>query len=309
MLCEIKAGEFLHLRLKARDQYYNEHTTGGAVKSIIIQGGGKRTPNLEAEDISGDVSYVDSGEYAMKVQLFATGTHNIMVTNSRLESFVLGKVKVTSGMPHGGCCKLSDFNSYEATLDTRHCISVELFDQFNNPTHYNDDFMVIRITEASIGDHVLNAYTGPHAFNLGYTTSRSTRFIIFTFTPRKVGQSLLQISINHTPLPDCPLPFNVRISMQTLKEKLHRLKDYLQGRHSIGYTHTLTIDRQRLLESAVEVLQEHHFSKIIRVRFGDEIGLDVGGISRYKIVYVVRYSSLHHFFHTGSFFTFSLWSL
>ena len=58
------------------------------------------------------------------------------------------------------------------------------------------------------------------------------------------------------------------------------LQAYLLRNHQSGTTPTLTIRREAVLESAVEVLREEHFSMLIRVRFRDERGVDAGGVSR-----------------------------
>lgn len=286
-MCRKRAGSYIHFRLKAVDHYNNRHTTSGAVKSVIVKGAGKKralggssTDSSEAEDVICDVSYLSNGKYAIKCQVFTTGSHHIIATDSRLMSSTVGKVLVCSGPPYGANCRLAESNTYTAALGERHSLSVELFDMYANPTHYNDGFMVIRITEASVGNQVLNAFTGPDAVKYGYASSPSTRQIVFSFTPHTPGQAMLRISINNTPLPTSPVPFMVRVSIQTLESKLRMLRSYLRGVHCRGYTPTLTVDRERLLESAVEVLQQDYFSKIVRVRFGDEIGIDMGGITR-----------------------------
>lgn len=284
-LCRAEAGSVLRFVLKASDQFNNMHTTGGAVSEVTIQGGGKRTSpdGSRAEDAVCETRYVSDGKYELKCQVFSMGLHDVVVTDSCLRSSVLGRVRVSCGPPHGAHCRLSDSNTYSAMLGTRHSLSVELFDAFRNPTHCSDSYMVIRMAmaEAHVGNQVLEAFTAPDAVRYGYFSCRSTRFLVFSFVPHETGQSWLDISINGTHLSACPVPFTVHVSAVMLKSKFQTLRSYLSARHCKGYTPTLTVHRERLLESTVEVLQEHHFSKIVRVRFGEEIGLDMGGISRY----------------------------
>ncbi len=278
-MCVVRAGSSVEITLKARDKHNNQHTTGGAVKDVTIRGGGRRRSS-QTEDVKCNVYYKSNGKYIIQCQLFASGSHDIVVTDSCLKSAVFGRVKVYSGHPHGENCQLVNTNVYEATIGIQYSLSVELFDEFKNPTRYRDDYMIIRITDASVGREVLIGYTGPCAYKYGLTSSPSTRFIIFSFLPRETGLVSLHIKINGTSISACPLPFNVNISMDSLKVKLKKLKGYLAARYRRGYTPTLTIDRSRLLESAVEILQDSYFSNIVRIRFGDEIGVDIGGISR-----------------------------
>ena len=275
-LCQANAGSSLSFKLKARDQYNNKHTTGGAIKSITIKNGGK--PNCsstedrsEAEDVICDVSYISNGEYIVKCQVFAMGYHDIVVMESCLKSSVMGQIRVVSDLPYGSNCRLADTNVYEPTTGIQHSISVELFDRFTNPVHYQKNHK--KLIEASLGNQILVPYSEPGV--------RSSRFIIFRFTAYEAGQVLLNIRINNCNVPMCPMILNVKLSMVGLMDKLKKLRLYLQSRYSLGYTPTLTIDRERVLESSMAALQPQHFRGIMRIRFGDEVGIDMGGVTRY----------------------------
>ena len=252
---------------------------------------------------------LSNGSYVILLQLFSAGTHDIVVTDSCQTSSVFGRVHVTSSTPCGASCKFADSNSYRATVGVRHCISVELFDEFGNPAHYDvsdgggrgatwwaggrtrtssgsgggNILEMIHKMEATVGGQRLSAYTGPEALCYKFVASGigTTRVIVFVFTPQQAGQRMLNVSVNHTPLSACPVPFTV--TAQVSLARVNGLRRFLRGvATAAGCTPTLTVERgERLLESAVEVLQlEGRLSRMVRIRFGDEIGIDMGGVAR-----------------------------
>ena len=274
------AGTHLLFTLTAMDRHGNSHTSQ-TITAIAIPHAGRRglpgTPTSTAPgDVTCDVRYKEGGKYAVSCQVFSTGTHAIIVTDSHQESLVFGKIRISSGPPHGSICRLSESNSYHGTQGVCHTLSLELFDKYMNPTHCKTRDYAL----AMVGSQRLKTYTGMEAFRLGFFSTNSSRFLVFVFTPEKIGQAPLVILINGTTLPTCPVPFIVQVPTETLSCKLKRLRDLLRARYGVECTHTLTMERGNLLESAVQVLQEHHFSKTLRVRFGDENGIDMGGISK-----------------------------
>lgn len=275
----MKAGVSFHFTLKAKDQNGNMHRMGGAIKNVIVTGGGTKhfgyTRN--GDSVRCEVEDMSDGVYAISGQLISAGTHEILVTDSHVRVSLLGTVHVQSNVPCGTKCKLSASNTYSAFVGTRHCISVELFDEFENRTHFTDECKVKM--EAVVGDQSLTTRTAASAAKRGLTaTPKRPQHVVFSFTPCKPQRAMLQVSINHTPLPECPVPFTVIVSKEDLRVKVTRLRNYLKGRHGFRYTPTLTVRREMLLESAVQALQERHFSSIMRIRFGKEPGVDTGGI-------------------------------
>lgn len=282
LLLHVVAGTRLRFTLRAVDRHGNLHTSQGAITAVTTPHAGRRgladTPptSTAAGDVTYDVRYKAGGKYVVSCQVFSTGIHKVIVTDSHQESLVFGRIRISSGLPHSATCRLAESNSYHGTQGVCHTLSLELFDEYMNPAHCKTGHFAL----ASVGNQRLKTYTGMEAFRLGLFSTYSSQFVVFVFTPEKIGQALLEISIHHTALSACPVPFTVRVSMETLGCKLKWLRGLLQARHGVEYTHTLTMDRGRLLESAVQMLQEHHFSRTLRVRFGDECGIDMGGISK-----------------------------
>lgn len=279
-LCQVKAGVGFHLTLKAKDQHGNVHRSGGAIRNVVVVVGGRRSDghaHSSGDPVHCNVEDISDGVYSISARLITVGRHDILVTDYRAKVSLLGTVQVLSNLPCGTNCKLSTTNTYTAFVGTHHCISVELFDEYENHAYLTNGCTVKM--EASVGGQTLRAYAAPDAAKRGLVESPgSAQCVVFAFTPREPQQAALQVSINHTPLPECPVPFTVSISKGDLKAKFVWLRKYLKGKYCCGYTPTLTIKRDMLLESAVQALQEHHFSRIVRIRFGNEPGVDTGGI-------------------------------
>ena len=300
----MRAGSTLLLCLRATDRYGNRHTMGGAVKAAVVWGAGRREQDSSSlgesrasrpgSDVVCDVSYTSGGSYDIKCRVYTKGTHSLTVSESS-EGFSspkeLGKIRVLSSRPHASSCKLVDSKSFVGTVGKRHYIFMELFDQFGNWSWYRNSREANLAVKARVGHHPISMFSVNEILREGHSRvtppptcgpGRRSRFIVLVFIPEKVGVAMLHVRINDVPLPACPVTFTVRVSKTSLAAKVRALRAYLLGQHCRGYTPTLTMDRSRLLESAVSALnQEDYFSKVIRVRFGDERGIDMGGISRY----------------------------
>ena len=281
VLCQMRAGDQFRLKLTAADQYGNFHTCGGAVKTVTVPGGGKRCGN-QAHDVTCEIQDHCDGVYVISGRLFRAGNHKVVITDTCSKSTDLGTIHVSNGDPWGANCELVESNSYRAFVGAIHCVAVKLFDEYKNPAHIKDMSPVHRLAKATVGDQIALPYTGPDALLRGYvSTNFSTRFVIFVFVASQPARvAMLNVVINHTPLAACPIPFVIDEVRDELQTRLARLRKYLWSQHCVGYTPTLTVRRDMLLESAVQVLHGSLFSRILRIRFDDEPGIDMGGIVR-----------------------------
>lgn len=312
ILCCVSAGSSLLFHLKAADVYGNQHTAGGAIKAAVIYGAGKREVPVASGDqpvlvdwggdAICDVSYTSDGCYEIRCTVYTVGTHELVLSDSisfSQRAMIFGKVRVYSGAPNGAKSRLCDSNTYCGTVGTRHYLFLELFDEFGNHSHFSDITTASQEIEARVGGHVLSACTVEEAIKSekqrGVSISpppnygiggNQRQFIALALTPYQVGMAMLHVQINDTLLPSCPIPFSIRVSINYLVAKGKALRTFLRSQHGRGYTPTITVDRSRLLESAVEALQGQLFSKTVRVRFGDERGMDMGGISKLVLFFI-----------------------
>ena len=279
------AGSSVTIFLKARDCYGNAHTSGGAIQQAVVRGAGKRefNPNLDLAGIRAlasrpkeariTVEHTGNGVYQMQCEVFTLGSHFINVTDQYGKSLTIGTLEVVPGPPSVHHCRLDPNNSYKAVTTEKHTIFLHVYDRFFNPSTFAETNI-----QATIGSQTLHVTPA-----LQVRGSPSTRLNCFalSFTPVSQGKQQLKVTVAGELLPSCPIEVNVIPLTESFDVKLKRLRTYLKGRHCSGYTPTITIDRDNILESAIHQLHESHFHHVVRVRFGDEPGIDTGGVARY----------------------------
>ena len=270
----VPAGSTVTLFLRARDGYGNAHTSGGAVKRAIVEHAAQRDPQrLDAQlctvkDSECSIIHLGNGDYQLQCQVFTAGNHSIVVTDQYERSEVMGTVKVQDGRPHAPNCRIDPTNTYQAMVSERYECYLYLYDRFFNscsPAYHS-------FVEATVGADHLQTFFAPGPL--------SNRVKLY-FTPTSRGIKQLLIKVFAEVVPGCPIDLNIIALTQSFKQKFKNLKTYLVNNHCVGYTPTLTINRENILESAVQTLYDDYFHCIIRVRFGAEPGMDTGGVSRY----------------------------
>ena len=87
----------------------------------------------------------------------------------------------------------------------------------------------------------------------------------------------VMVMVDSEPLSGTPIQFTV---MEQIVDKYAKLKEYLNKWWRQGSTPTMTMDRANILECAINLLTDQVLCKTIRVRFNDEPGIDLGGVSR-----------------------------
>lgn len=91
------------------------------------------------------------------------------------------------------------------------------------------------------------------------------------------GVCEVTVKVAGKPLPGVPVRFTLE---GLIANKYAKLREYLKKWWCQGSTPTMTVDRANILERAINLLTDQVLPKIIRVRFKDEPGIDVGGVSR-----------------------------
>ena len=286
----VKAGGLVKLFLRARDAFGNPHTAGGTIADVVIPGAGLRPQTgmqqrlALGEDVHCKIEDSGDGLYNIEGLVFSSGTHQLTVmdqcgTAHKLSSVTLN---VIPSALFASKCTLH-FPSREATVGVRYTCFLYLFDQFGNPCP---------ATYQNCGRYVNGVASGQ---KMGMSTlsemSESVRMapgldvkpncVVLSFTANSPGNKELLITVNDELVSSPPIVISVVRASQSFAAKIKQLRSQLSARYGSTYTPTITIDRASLLESAVNMLQEEHFRKVIRVRFGEEPGIDVGGPSRF----------------------------
>ena len=287
VLSTVTAGDRVCFSLKAFDGFSNPHTTGGAIHEASLSGAGQRDasfrtnmvgervlnqPKSRGVDVICCVSDKGDGTYTFDGCVFTAGTHDIVVTSVSHTSFVMGHIRVIHASPYAKHCSLELDSVYhtEPVLNKKYTMSLKMYDMFFNAcdSHRVDqrkDFQV------SVGQQRVSSFLH----------KKDRTKLELSFFPIQRGPVKLHVYVRGELLPECPLTLTVKVVTESFLKRFDSLKRYLREYLCYYYTPTLTIDRNSLLESAVNVLNVgNYFRRIVRVRFGDEPGIDTGGLAR-----------------------------
>ena len=286
----LNAGSQLKLVFKAVDEYGNPHTSGGAVQTVVISKADKyefrsdishdeiqRTIAQGAKDVVCEINDEGNGSYSIIGTVYTSGLHTVNITAPF--SQVVGKVKVVNGPPFGPNCRLLSSNVYQVFTSQKYSCSVALYDQYMNeckaPVWYNK-------LAGSVGESRLNSSPSVPSFPTRMVTYLDNNIACLTFTPRIHGNFQLKVTVSGQPVPLSPLPFIVIKVNESLKTRFGKLKGFIVGQFGQRSTPTFTIDRSNIIESAFHVFNMHpgYFERHLKVRFGEEVGVDAGGISK-----------------------------
>ena len=292
------AGSTVTLYLRARDNYGNAHTAGGAVQRVVIKRAGRREFNPSAElahfvqksrlgapDVECSVEHIDGGVYQIECQVFTAGNHSICITDQCGNTHRMGTtLEVVSGSIYAPLCRLDPRNSYQGVMTESFVCYLYAFDQFLNPCSVAGNLASVH---ATVGNQTMTAIPASQVTKGRLPVVAGFTLIALKFTPHSKGIQQLNVRIGSEAIPGCPVEVNVVPLTTSFPMRLKELRHYLRMRYcKFGYTPTITINREDILESAVRELQDQYFHRTIRVRFGDEVGIDTGGVSRYVHMYM-----------------------
>lgn len=217
------------------------------------------------------ISDEGNGTYMFDGTVFTAGIHDIVVTNVDHASFTMGQIRVIHASPHAKhcCLELDSVYHTEPEVSKTCTILIKMYDEFLNAC--NSARVSLAEFQASVDQQQL--YCVPY--------NKDQTKLKFSFTPYTPGPIKLMVYVRGELLCECPLMLTVKVVTESFLNRFKALRRYLREYLCYYYTPTLTIDRNNLLESAMCMLNvENYFKRIIRVRFGNEPGIDTGGLSR-----------------------------
>ena len=269
---QITAGDVKSFQIKAYDTYRNKHSVGGAITSAILQVVCSSSENVLPEhrhlintpqNVTCDIEDKNDGTYIISVSARVTGMYTLMVD----EQTCVTQLTVTSGPPKASNCRLLAKNYYEVSASYEAQCEVALYDEYFNPC-----------SSKWIGSHVR------HTFRpwLASTTNYYKNVVCFNFKPCREGSVELEVYASNELLPTCPIHYTVLKAVETFSMRYKKLRSYLNGRYGNAQTPTFTVDRNNILESSMRVfnIHEDYFRMHLRVQFGEEPGIDAGGVAR-----------------------------
>ena len=271
--------EFL---LNCCDEYGNPHTVAGAVKKAVVEGAGclEIGPALSLDAILASpprqdsvckVTYVGGGSYNLKCSLFGVGTHRLLVTTRHGETECMASIPVTGQNtavwpPH---CFLDPNNVYKAAPFKTYACYIHLFDRYFNSC-------------CGCGSHIevfLNDCLHP-AVLIPVLSPKFLRCKL-KFTPQITAEKCeLNITVNSMLIGNTPKVFSIERG-RSFQERVKHFRECMRKeqqsrRLDFGI---VTIERSNILQSAL--LNQSVLKYNFKIRFKDEYGIDMGGISRY----------------------------
>ena len=269
------AGKTITLYIRARDKFGNAHCSGGAIKNAIVQSAGQlcidsssslvviQASQSNRPDTECNVDFMGNGAYRLQCVLYGTGTHSLVVTDTCKTSLCMATVRVAPSTAYPLHCRLDPSNSYRALAFREFTFYMYIYDAHFNPCCLDSHSHIV-------------IYLGFRQYQAKYTRSskRVGNHYAVRFSPLPTSYKKMDIALNGTLIGDSPVDIHVKHA--SLQERLEQL--WRSTRSVSVYAPTITVDRANLLESALQ--NSKYFHAPLYIRFGDEPGVDLGGVAR-----------------------------
>ena len=266
----LTAGNKLNLFLNTRDRYGNQRFMAPDEKlpDVFVRRNSKIPCKLKLHHSSNLIELESS-------PLTVEGLHHLVI-NVDSEEWEIVTIDVKSAKLCPQECVFENLSGGAESLEiprsgrTVHvCLFVSLYDEFRNPCKskmYYHDFQG-RVKTAD-GEEMKMFCAQPYddnkiVFNL-YLRDKFYKYLDITVKNHSIFNSPILLTYSDR------APFKKRYG--ELMRQCHKYQN--------GYTPTLTIKRNSVLESAIVKLHTSYFYKTIRIRFDDEPGIDEGGLCR-----------------------------
>ena len=258
----------------ARDNYGNLFDSS-LRKRIAAKLWSAETPRSSGFSMDCDLcSTKVPGVYMSKCKIKKVGVHRISVQLNSDQFEVMGSVVISSGPPEASKSEICNVAmgmlsvSLEEGRNGR--CKLILRDQFSNLC--KGEATTLRMVSAEVSNIASTSSDGGYTCELN--ASQDQNFITIVL-PSKIFH-FLHVCVGGRDVVGSPALLQYK-SNASFKQRVSKLRKSLACH---GYTPTLTMDRSHLLETAINLLHPSLLQKTIRVRFGDEQGIDCGGVSK-----------------------------
>ena len=271
----IEAGCNLKVYLFVRDRYSNPAVIHRSnLPTILLKFNGSTVPE---SNFPCNVVFVKEG--VLKIEsnpLTVKGQYDIAV---KIDSqyHVISSFKVKSLRPSPQHSVINTHTGDGGMFITvtpmiQQSLFVFLKDRFGNPC---DAHKYIQHMSAILIDNASGRQRSCHIDQHQQEDKVTIHFTVYWY-----NSSVIKISIFGDEISGSPVLLKIDNTKISFKERYNILRRILSQKYGSRYAPTLTIDRNNILESAINVLSSEYFKMIIRIRFSNEPGIDDGGVSR-----------------------------
>ena len=226
------------------------------------------------EDCMCDTKYLNNGVFEIKYTPYCNGNGLFRVSftgsDSRLVSSELNCVhlEVTSGPPSAVHSRIEYFST-DATVNQTYSLMLHLFDEFYNSVQLSKSDFKRKVNISVLVDDT----------NTSFSVTKVDSYYVLHFVTRS-GLYTVRITIDGVNVPQTPLAISVANRQRNKTgSKLSKLYNSLQSHRKPGLP-TQIVDRRYILNSGLRILSSNKIQYCLRVKFDDERGMDLGGLSK-----------------------------
>lgn len=225
------------------------------------------------EDCTCDTKYLNNGVFEVKCTPYCNGNglFHVSYTGSdgRFVSSQLNCVhlEVKSGPPSAVHSRIEYFS--DVVVNQTYSLKLHLFDEYYNSLQLSKSDFRRKVHISVLVDDT----------DAGFSTKRVDSYYVLRFVTR-AGLYTIRITIDGVNVPQTPLAISVANRQRNkIGSKLFKLYDSLRSHRKPGLP-TQTVERRYILNSALRILSGNNLQYYLRVRFDDERGMDLGGLSK-----------------------------
>lgn len=251
-----------------RDIFYNCLTSDiglGSLTLSVLHGGRRASLHSTPPNAPCTVNHIQNGVFKATCTPYSSGKLPIILGKGVLQSSLV----VRHVAPSAESTTVSYPSSVLPSLRQWRCV-INLRDVYGNDVSNRNSSISIN----AILNRTTSMATDVRQVPKSPGTYHGTVFCSGT------GVYEVRVTVDSEPLSGTPIQFTV---MEQIVDKYAKLKEYLNKWWRQGSTPTMTMDRANILECAINLLTDQVLCKTIRVRFNDEPGIDLGGVSRWEL--------------------------
>ena len=295
----VQAGTQSSFYVVARDKFNNRVNPDDTViqsLSVIIHQCGLKFPlhtqagspplshilTTPSEDCSCDAKHLGNGVFEVKYTPYCRGSGIIYVSVTGSDGTTFSSqlndvhLEVKCDLPSAVHSRIQ-YNGTTVAVNKTYSLKLYLFDKYYNIVQPSKvDFRRLVHIDVLAGNTDVN-----------FSIKKVDNYFVLRFVARRFHSSQryhIVIAIDGMNVPQTPLVISVTnhhrtTSSNTVEWKLGTLYASLKCHRKSGLP-TQTVERKDILNSALRILSGDKISYYLRVRFDDESGMDLGGLSK-----------------------------